>query len=123
MSKQVLDVGNCRFDHGAIRSLIEDAFDAVVVQTHTATETLAALRERKFDLVLVNRRLERDGSSGLDLIRALKSLPESSLIPLMMITNYAEHQQRAVEAGAELGFGKSELDAPETLEKLRRFLG
>jgi CheY-like chemotaxis protein len=80
------------------------------------------LGERKFDLVLVNRLLDRDGSQGLDIIRKIKSHPDLSVVPVMMLTDYPEHQQRAVEAGAEPGFGKSELHSPETLDKLRRFL-
>jgi hypothetical protein len=40
----------------------------------------------------------------------------------MLITNYAEHQQQAIAAGAILGFGKLELNAPETLKRLEAVL-
>jgi hypothetical protein len=40
----------------------------------------------------------------------------------MLITNYAEFQQQAVAAGAILGFGKLELHAPDTLDRLRSVL-
>jgi CheY-like chemotaxis protein len=43
-------------------------------------------------------------------------------IPVMLITNYAEHQQQAIAAGAILGFGKLELNAPETLKRLEAVL-
>jgi hypothetical protein len=55
MPKRVLDVGQCSFDHSAIRRLVADAFGAEVVQAHHLTDTLARLREERFDLVLVNR--------------------------------------------------------------------
>jgi hypothetical protein len=41
----------------------------------------------------------------------------------MLVTNYPEHQQEAVAAGAEPGFGKAELGQLATRDKLSRFLG
>jgi hypothetical protein len=41
----------------------------------------------------------------------------------MLITNYPEHQQMAIEAGAEPGFGKLEYGSSATKDKLARFLG
>ena len=43
-------------------------------------------------------------------------------IPVMLVTNYPEHQQQAIAAGAEPGFGKAELASPATLAKLAKFL-
>jgi hypothetical protein len=40
----------------------------------------------------------------------------------MLITNYPEHQDAAVEAGAIRGFGKLEFDNPETRETLAAVL-
>ena len=40
----------------------------------------------------------------------------------MLITNFAEYQDLAVQAGAEAGFGKAELHRPETLENCGPFL-
>jgi CheY-like chemotaxis protein len=122
MSKTVLDVGNCRADHAAIRRLIEGQFEATVVQAHGLDDTLAELQSKKFDLVLINRKLTRGYRDGVELIRAMKASEETSGVPVMLITNYPEHQQAAMELGAETGFGKAELGAPGTLEKLRRFL-
>jgi CheY-like chemotaxis protein len=122
MSKTVLDVGNCRADHASIRRLVEDNFQATVVQTHGLDDTLAQLKSADFDLVLINRKLTRGYRDGVEIIRALKSEEETSHVPVMLLTNYPEHQQAAVQLGAEPGFGKAELGAPTTLEKLRRFL-
>ena len=122
MSRTVLDVGNCRADHASICRLIEDNFQATVVQAHGLDDTLAELRSRDFDLVLVNRKLTRGYRDGVEIIRALKSAEETSGVPVMLLTNYPEHEQAAVQLGAEPGFGKAELDAPATLDKLRRYL-
>jgi CheY-like chemotaxis protein len=123
MTKQVLDIGNCRPDHAAIRSLIEGAFDASVTQAHGMDDALAVLRTTPFTLVLVNRQMDRDRSSGLAVIEKIKSTPEVASTPVMMITNFADHQELAVQAGAERGFGKRELADPATREKLAAFLG
>lgn len=122
MTKYVLDVGNCGPDHGSIRSLIESVFDAVVHQSHEWEDTLAALRSTSYHLVLVNRILDRSGEPGLKIIQRIRSQPAFRDLPVMMITNFPEFQAQAVAAGAAFGFGKAELDKPETIEKLAQFL-
>jgi len=122
-TKTVLDVGNCSFDHGAIRRLIEGRFDAVVLRAHGPEDALAALANKSVDLVLVNRILDRDGSDGIELIRQIKSNPALAELPVMLVSNYEEYQEKAIQAGAERGFGKAELEAPETLERLGAVLG
>ncbi len=120
--KRVLDVGNCPPDHAAIRSLVGDGFDAEVVQAHGLDDAIAALRGGRFDLVLVNRKLDRDYSDGIEVVKAVKADAALADTPMMLITNYAEHQDAAVEVGAERGFGKLEFDAPQTRERLATFL-
>jgi CheY-like chemotaxis protein len=123
MAKRVLDIGNCPPDHAAIQQLIEGNFDAVVLQAHQAVDALAILAKQCVDLVLVNRKLDSDYSDGLAVIKTIKATPDLSNVPVMMLTNFEEHQQRAMRAGAERGFGKLEFDDPATLATLRRFLG
>jgi len=117
MVKRVLDVGNCVPDHAAIRSLLERTFGAEVVQTHGPEDTLAELQAGVFDLVLVNRKLDQDYSDGLDIIKAIKGDTALARTPVMLITNYEDHQQAAVAAGAQPGFGKLSLSSPQTLER------
>ena len=119
---RVLDVGNCRPDHAAIKNLLTSKFDAEVVQTHGPTDTLAALRDSQFDLVLINRKLDQDYSDGIDILKEIKSDSQLSSTPVMLITNYSEHQDAAVAVGALRGFGKLELEKPETLERLSEVL-
>ena len=122
MNKRVLDVGNCAMDHSAIRRLVEGTFDAHVVQAHDGQEALEQLRQERYVLMLVNRQLDQDASDGLGVIRQIKSDPELSQTPCMLITNFAEHQRLAVAEGAVEGFGKADLEDPRVPERLRPFL-
>jgi hypothetical protein len=40
----------------------------------------------------------------------------------MLVSNYADWQQKAVEMGAVYGFGKAELNRPETRTRLAAIL-
>ena len=122
MSKHVLDVGNCGMDHSAIRRLLESHLGATVTQADSAAEALSAARRGDVDLLLVNRRFDRDGDDGLELIRSLKADPDLQHIPVMLLSNYLEYQQEAERAGALAGFGKAALGEPATLDRLRQAL-
>lgn len=115
---RVLDVGNCGYDHGKISQMLQGQFGAEVVSADTASETLERLAREAFDLVLINRKLDHDYSDGIEIVKLIKAHPEFAAVPVMMITNYAEHQEQAVAAGALYGFGKLELAKAETLERL-----
>ena len=123
MTKRVLDVGNCQPDFASIEGFLTSQFDCEVAQAHGLEDTLAELRQGDFDLVLVNRKLDRDYSDGIEIIKQLKSDAELRNVPVMLVTNHVEHQDAAVAEGAERGFGKLEFEEPETLERLKPFLG
>lgn len=120
MPKKILDVGNCGPDHAAITRFFATHFDGEVAQADKADDALAKLRTEPFDLVVVNRKLDIDYSDGLEVIKQIK---EVSDVPVMLITNYPEHQDAAEAAGAVRGFGKLEYDQPETIERVRQALG
>ena len=127
MAKRVLDVGQCAPDHAAIRRLVQGTFGAEVVQADRLDDALAALRSaalrrESFDLVLINRKLDIDYSDGIEILRAIKNDSALASTPVMLVTNYPEHQQAAIAAGAEPGFGKAELSLPATRARLARFL-
>jgi CheY-like chemotaxis protein len=123
MTKRVLDVGQCGFDHGSISRLITSNFDALVEQAHHAADALERIQANEYDLILINRLLDQDHSEGSQLLTLIKSDAAITATPVMLVTNFADHQQLAVAAGAVLGFGKAELHSEETLGKLREFLG
>ncbi len=110
-------------DHASIQREIGRHFDAEVIAAHGSREALEQLRASAFDLVLVNRVLDADGSDGVEIIEQMKADDALSAIPVMLVTNYLEHQERAVEAGAEPGFGKMQLGSDETRQRLAAFLG
>lgn len=120
--KTILDVGNCGPDHSALGSMLRKHFDVELLKADQLSDTLALLERQSVDLILINRKLDIDYSDGIDILHALKKSEAYRDIPVMLITNYAEHQQHAVGAGAILGFGKLELNAPETLKRLEAVL-
>ena len=60
---------------------------------------MASLRAGEFDLVLVNRVLDADGSSGLDLIRAIKADPDLANVPVMLVSNSPRPRPRPRPSG------------------------
>ena len=122
MSRRVLDVGQCGYDHGQISRAIESEFDATVSAAHSGPDALAQLRDGTFDLVLINRLLDRDGSSGMDILGKIKADPALAAIPVMLVSNYADAQSAAVAAGAVAGFGKNDLRSTVALDKVRPYL-
>ena len=123
MSKRVLDVGQCNPDHATISSYLRRNFDCEIVRTHGLNDTLDILRNGNFDLVLVNRKLDADYSDGIEIIRQIKSDSTIAEVPVMLVTNYPEHQAAAISAGAVYGFGKLEYQKPVTRERLAAILG
>ncbi len=122
LQKKILDVGNCGPDHHRFSQFVREHFGATVTPVDDLEQALTALENDSFDLIVVNRLLDRDGSEGLVVIESLKSNADYASIPTMMVTNFPEHQTTAQAAGAVPGFGKATLNTPETLEQLRIYL-
>ena len=123
MTKFILDVGNCGPDFSSITAFLTGRFDCQVDQAHGLDDTMAAMSKRDYSLVLVNRKLDRDYSDGIEIIRKLKADDSLQDVPVMLITNFPEHQDEAEKVGALRGFGKLEFDDPQTLAKLEPLLG
>lgn len=110
----VLCVGNCGFDNGNIGRMLAEHFGANVQTAATSEQALGAVRDGRFDLVLVNRVFDANGDSGLELIKKLQEHEETRATPVMLVSNYADAQDAAVALGARPGFGKNALTQPET---------
>ena len=106
---RVLNVGQCGVDSSQISRFLKAKFQAQAVSVDTLDEALAALRSGTFELVLINRLFDWDGTPGLDLIRAIKADPALAEIPLMLVSNYPTAQAEAIALGALPGFGKAEI--------------
>ena len=118
----VLSVGQCGFDHTRIARHLAQTFRAEVLDASTLDEALAALRRERFALILVNRVIDGDGASGLELIRSMKAEPDLAGLPVMLVSDYPEAQHEAETLGALPGFGKSALASPTTRTRLEAVL-
>ena len=99
MTKRVLDVGQCNPDHSSISRLLTQHFDVEIVRAHLESDAVESLRAGPFDLVLINRKLDRDYSDGLGIIRNIRSDENLSQTSVMLVSNYPESQEEAVGSG------------------------
>ncbi len=123
---RILSVGQCGFDHGRIARFFAQAFGAEVRDVGASDEALAVIDTgaEGFDLILVNRINDADGSSGLDTIRQIRERGSrvGVPVPLMLVSDYPDAQARARDLGALPGFGKATLGTPETRARLAAVL-
>jgi len=73
------------------------------------------------DIVLVNRILAQDGSSGLQVIREL--IGTGTKTPVMLLSDRSDAQDAAVALGAVRGFGKATWASQATLDLVQRVAG
>ena len=116
---KILSVGQCGADAGAIARTLADRLEATVDTAHSATEAVRKVEAGGFDLVLINRILDADGTSGLDLLEVLIK----NGVSVMLVSDRADAQEAAVALGGIRGFGKSALSRPETATVIQRALG
>ncbi|MEY3459982.1 MAG: hypothetical protein RL215_3139 [Planctomycetota bacterium] len=122
-SKTVLSIGQCRPDGAAITYYLQSNFSAAVITADTASDAMRLLASKSFDLVLINRVLDADGSSGMDILKTIRLNETWDTLPVMLVSNYPQWQEAAVAEGAVPGFGKAELNRPETRQKIGAVLG
>ena len=122
LTKTVLSIGQCRPDSAAIAHYLSTHFQANVLTADLPEAALKSLQSNAVDLVLINRQLDADGSEGLAILTAIRSGSTNADVPVMLVSNYAEWQQKAVGMGAIYGFGKAELNRPETRRKIAEVL-
>lgn len=109
-------VGHCGFDSGSLKRLAKDAAPAAEVSRVNDQAALEKIAKPS-TLLLVNRVLDGRfdaGGSGIDLIQSLSQDDDGPA--MMLISNYADAQEQAVEAGALPGFGKSDVGNTATRE-------
>jgi len=122
MKKTVLDIGNCDPDHSALKKMLSSRYDVKLLRAHQQSDALQFLEKEFVDLILINRKLDIDYSDGTEILRYLKKDVSFRSIPVMVVTNYDEHQQAAVADGAAYGFGKLQYGEASTHERLSPFL-
>ena len=115
---RVIDVGNCGFDHGSLSGLLRQQFQTNCDSVANGDELQRELKHGDVSLIIVNRVFDSDGGDGVALIGQLKANPDTANIPVMLLSNYADAQAKAVSHGALPGFGKSSLKSDATRELL-----
>ena len=122
MSKRVLSVGQCDADNSRISSLLNSNFEVSIAYADQYDDAVQTSRDEKFDLILINRVLDKDGSSGMNVLQTMVKDDATSRTPVMLVSNFDDAQKEAVAAGAVQGFGKAALDDPETVSTLAAYL-
>ena len=106
-------IGHCRADQWGLKAALGSMFPgaefvAIGKSANVQAEATSA------DLCLVNRAL--DGrfkeADGIELIRNMFAA-EKPTSAILLISNYPDAQERAVQAGAHPGFGKQDLNNDE----------
>ncbi|MBT3878728.1 MAG: response regulator transcription factor [Candidatus Scalindua sp.] len=118
--KNALIVGHCDLDNPQITSLIEKNFSVKVTRVKLFMNTVECLEKQNYDLVIINRIGAFDQESAMELIKKIKQ-DERFNVPLMMVTNYKDQMDMAVEIGAVPGYGKDKLHDKETIELLSKY--
>ncbi len=112
-------VGHCDADSHALLQLVRQLAPAAAI---VSVDDEVALGEclKQPCVLLVNRVLDGDfeAESGIELIARLAQDPGGAP-PMVLISNFAEAQDAAVAAGAQRGFGKSQLNSPATKSLLQ----
>jgi two-component system chemotaxis response regulator CheY len=119
MSKKVALVGHCGPDSSYLRLAVNRAVPGVQLIAADDDAELKRALDGGVDLILFNRELDYgfDENEGVALIRKLsRSYPKTAM---MLVSNYAEAQQAAVQAGGMPGFGKRELGTPRVTQLLK----
>ena len=113
----VLLVGHCGFDSGGLTAAAKKALPGATVERVNSQDALNAKRGDGV-VLLVNRKLDGrfDAADGIGLIR--EEAQKGGVKPLL-VSNYAQSQKEAEEAGALPGFGKDDVGTPVAVEKIR----
>ena len=118
MTKTIVLVGHCGPDSSYLRMAVLSAARGASVVAADSDQELERALEAKPVLILLNRLLDYGfaESEGVHLIRRLReSHPH---VRTMLVSNYADAQAAAVQAGALPGFGKREIGTPRVMELL-----
>ena len=120
--KTVLSIGQCRPDQAAISHYLTSHFGAKILTADLPADAYQMLKTHSVDLVLVNRMLDADGSDGMRILQQIREDETTGTVPVMLVSNFEEWQQKAVALGAKYGFGKAELNQSDTRQRLSAVL-
>ena len=101
------------------RTLEKESFE--VREVSDPTNVIQLIHTFAPNLILLDIMLP--GMSGIDLLKLIKSDPETNAIPIFMTTNVAEEEslQHAIELGAEEYLNKSEYTPQGIAEHIKQY--
>lgn len=97
---------NLVFLSAAVRCLVVDPCVAGIACVHSGKAALAYIAHSRPDLVVVS--LSMEGSSGLDIVRAIKTHPNPPHVVLTALDDNVEYRAAAHGAGADGFAAKTE---------------
>ena len=117
--KRIVLVGHCGPDGSYLRMAVNSALGSARIVEADDEQLLKRVLDEGVDLILFNRLLDWgfDTNEGVELIRRLKQSHPN--VKTMLVSNYADAQRAASEAGALPGFGKREIGSKRVTELLR----
>lgn len=117
--KRIVLVGHCGFDSSTIQDAVQHAAPGVAIEHARSDEELKAMGPDS--LLLINRQLGWGfgTDSGVDLIREIAEHTGERKPAMMLVSNYDDAQAAAVAAGAQRGFGKSEIGTGRVRDLIR----
>lgn len=120
MPNRVVLVGHCNIDGPRLKQEIESkAAPCEVLRINTLKDLESACGEGAA-LLLVNREPVGFKEEGVDLIRDVcKRFPGQKV---MLVSDYPEAQEEAVNAGALPGFGKQDMGSSKLVETVKQAL-
>jgi hypothetical protein len=120
MSRIIALVGHCGVDGPRLQRELRAALADVEVARINSTDDLERCCQDEADLLLINREPVGFDQTGLDLVRVVCKCHPG--IKVMLVSDYDEAQQEAVQAGALPGFGKSLMGTRKLAEAVERGL-
>ena len=120
MRQRVVLVGHCQVDGPRLQREIESKAGPVEVLRVNDADNLDAVCAQGDCLLLVNREPVGFDEEGVDIIRDVCRRHPGQKV--MLVSDYPDAQEKAVEAGAMAGFGKADMGSPKLVESVRRGL-
>ena len=120
--RTIVLVGHCIPDAFMLKTAVKRAVPGATIKKINSSAKLEPYL-RSDAVLLVNRELDGrfDSAVGIELIERTAQRADPPI--LVLISNFPEAQQQAVQAGARPGFGKSQLYDPATADLLRDAAG
>jgi len=119
--EKVMLVGHCGFDAGSLARAVSRVAGDLPVSLINTQQQLDEQADGS-TLLLINRILDGrfDARSGVALIEQFTGRDDAPA--MMLISNFDDAQADAQQAGAMPGFGKAQMDSPQTQRMLQQLL-